>query len=147
MTSTSSSASLSEKANGIAPPYPATTSSNEGSQKTTKIIVKRSPWKAFEAATIDISDGVENEKITNPFLEEPNQLDLSIQSYKKRMSARIELQKTREERKRQKLNVERERIAIPSVWSWSRRGLNWSRRGFNWRRRGLKLIAWIEKRQ
>jgi hypothetical protein len=79
MTSTSSSAfPLNEKENGATPPPPAATNTNEGSQKTTKKTVKRIPWKAIDAVAVDFSDGTANDKITHPFLEGPNKLDLEI---------------------------------------------------------------------
>jgi hypothetical protein len=75
MTSTSSSTPLNEKENGVLLPPPAATRSNEESKQTTKNVIKRIPWKAIEVATIG-SDGIE--KITHPFLEETNTLDLEV---------------------------------------------------------------------
>jgi hypothetical protein len=75
MASISSSTPLNEGHNGVPLLLPAATRSSEESKQTTKKVVKRIPWKAIEVGTIG-SDGIK--KITHPFLEETNKLDLEI---------------------------------------------------------------------
>jgi hypothetical protein len=77
MTSTSSSTAFNEKENGVPPPPPVTTGSSKASKQTPKIVAKtRIAWKSIDFKTFDVDDGVE--KISHPFLEEENVLDLEI---------------------------------------------------------------------
>jgi hypothetical protein len=77
MTSTSSSTAFNDKENGVPPPPPVTPGSSKGSKQTPMVAVKtRIAWKSINVKTFDIDDGVE--KISHPFLEEKNVLDLEI---------------------------------------------------------------------